>query len=199
MRIKEFQTSKKGKKIKWELDRFYRLGDEGVDLPFRLTILNKDEIVKEMVIIVPSAILETWNNDQIITNFLISQVGIELDLDNTIDLVLAKLNSGTITYASGTQEENDNILKNYATFVALNIESYKDGDIELSDIPKIQNYNVKVTSNSVEFDYMEFIANLVPKSESEKTSLLNSCIASIEAELNIESTIQPGTVGSPKI
>lgn len=184
MRIKEFKTEKKGKKIKWELDRFYRLGDEGVDLPFKLTILNKDEIVKEMVIIVPSEILETWNNDQVITNYLIAQAGIELDLDNTIELVLAKLNSGTINYASGTQEDNDNILKNYATFVALNIESYKNGDIELSDIPTIQGFDVNITFENQTFDILEFIATLVPKTESEKTNVLNNCVTAIEEIIN---------------
>lgn len=184
MKIKEFQTSKKGKKIKWELDRPYRLGDEGLDLPFRLTILNKEEIIKEMVIIVPSAILETWNNDQVITNYLISQAGIELDLDNTIELVLAKLNSGTITYASGTQEENDNILKNYATFVALNIQSYKNGDIEISDIPTIQGFDVNITFENKTFDILEFIAILVPKKENEKTSALNNCVTAIKEIIN---------------
>jgi hypothetical protein len=94
------------------------------------------------------------------------------------------LNSGTINYASGTQEENDNILKNYATFVALNIESYQKGDIELSDIPTIQGFDVSITFENQTFDILEFIATLVPKTESEKTSILNNCFTAIEEIVN---------------
>jgi hypothetical protein len=130
--------------------------------------------------------MEQWSSDETITNYLLSQLGLELDLDNTIDMVLDKLNSGTITYASGTQEENDIILQNYALFISLQIESYKKGDIEIDDFIDISDYDVNISLGTDNFTIKEFVKSLVGKTETEKTSMLGSCITAIEAIINEE-------------
>jgi hypothetical protein len=186
MRIieKVFQP-KVGKKINWCKVLPYQLANGEEESQFEIKILSKDnEVLNEHVVRVPSSVMETCNGDEVITNYLLSQLGLELDLDNTIDLVLAKLNSGTITYASGTQEENDAFLQNYATFVALNIESYKKGDIEIDDFPDVDAVSISLNENT--FSIKEFVKSLISLPEVEKTSKLNDCITAITQQIEEE-------------
>jgi hypothetical protein len=213
--VEKIYAPKIGKKISWHQTTPYKLGDEGRNFPFNVQIMDKQNtILEQRIVNVPSQIMDSWAEDETITNFLLSQLGLELYLDDTLDKVLAKLESGTITYASGTQEENDIILKNYASFLTLQIQSYKEGSLEIDEFIDISNYDVTVTSDSVAMTMKEFVLSLQGLSDAEKTSKLNSCVASIEAWLEDEeevvvaqsSTTQEGdnsvgggVLGSPRI
>jgi len=183
--IEKIYAPKVGKKVNIQATLPYTIGkDTGRPFLFNVQIMEIDNtILENRIVNVPSEIMEIWDNDDIITNYVLSQLGLELDLDNTIDLVLEKLNSGTITYASGTQEENDLILQNYATFVALQIESYKRGDIEIDDFPTIEQYNpaVQVTINlgTEAFSVLEFVQSIKAAAPAEKQSKLTDCLTNI--------------------
>jgi hypothetical protein len=191
VKINKEYSPKVAQKFTWSQTKNYSLENKNLknDTFDAFVYTADDNLIFKKEIIVPPTILELWGDDEIITNYLLSKLGLKLDLDNTIGLVLAKLNSGTITYASGTQEENDNVLKNYATFVALQIESYKEGSLEIEEFIDISNYDVTVTSDSVAMTMKEFVLSLKGLSDAEKTSKLNSCVASIEAWLEDEEEV----------
>ena len=178
--IQKIYDPEVGKKINWQQTLPYKLGDDGRNFPFNIQVMDRENnILESHVINIPAHVMGQWSSDETITNYLLSQLGLELDLDNTIDMVLAKLNSGTISYASGTQEENDIILQNYALFVSLQIESYKKGDIEIDDFIDISDYNVNISLGSENFTMKEFVKSLVGLPEAEKTTKLNDCITAI--------------------
>ena len=182
--IEKIYDPKVGKKISWHQTTAYKLGDDGKNFPFNIQVLDRNNnILENRLVNIPAYIMEQWSSDETITNYLLSQLGLELDLDNTIDLVLAKLNSGTINYASGTQEENDIILQNYALFISLQIESYKKGDIEIDDFIDISDYDVNITLGTDNFTMKEFVKSLVGLPEVEKTNKLNDCITAITAQI----------------
>jgi hypothetical protein len=183
--IQKIYEPKVGNKVNIQATLPYTIGkDAGKPFQFNIQIMDRNNaILENRIINVPSEVMETWDNDDIITNYVLSQLGLELDLDNTIDLVLAKLNSGTITYASGMQEENDAILQNYATFIALNIESYKEGSIEIDDFMDISDYDVNITLGENNFTMKEFVKSLISLPEVEKTTKLNDCITAITAQI----------------
>ncbi len=185
--IEKIYDPKVGKKISWHQTTAYKLGDEGNSFPFNVQIMDKNNnILENRLVNIPANIMEQWSSDETITNYLLSQLGLELDLDNTIDIVLAKLNSGTIVYASGTQEENDSILQNYANFVALQIESYKEGSIEIDEFFDISDYNVTITSEENTFSIKEFVKSLVNLTPEQKENKLNNCGTAVEAIINQE-------------
>jgi hypothetical protein len=190
VKINKEYSPKEAIKFTWSQTKNYSLENKNLknDSFDAFVYTTDDELIFKKEIIVPPTILELWGDDSIITNYLLSQLGLELDLDNSIDLVLAKLNSGTITYASGTQEENDAILQNYATFVALNIESYKEGSIEIDDFMDISDYDVNISLGSENFTIKEFVKSLISLPEEEKTSKLNSCITAITQQIEEENT-----------
>lgn len=181
IKIKTKEYKQRGVKLKWFQNSTYSLGDEQRAFPFNVSVLDRYNVILEQKIVeVPVEIMETWAKDEIITNYLLSQLGLELDLDNTIDLILEKLITGTITYATGNQEENDNIAKNYVTFIALQIDSYKEGNIEIDDFFEIPGYNVNIVSNETDFTIKEFIKTLLYLSTEEKTEKLNNCVVDIK-------------------
>ena len=185
--IEKIYSPKVGTKISWHQTMPYKLGDEGKSFPFNVQIISKsNEVLENVVVNVPSMVLEMWDSDEIITNYLLSQLNLELDLDNTIDLVLEKLNNGTITYASGIQEENDVVLKNYANFISLNIKSYKEGSLSLDEFPTLQGFNVSIELDGETFDIVSFVKSLVETPAEEKSTKLNNCITSITEIINIE-------------
>jgi hypothetical protein len=185
--IEKIYEPKVGKKISWHQTTPYKLGDDGKNFPFNIQVMDRNNVVLENRLVnIPANIMEQWSSDETITNYLLSQLGLELDLDNTIEIVLAKLNSGTITYASGTQEENDSILQNYATFLALQIESFKEGSIEIDDFIDISDYNVTITLEENTFSIKEFVKSLVNLTPEQKESKLNNCVTAIEAIINEE-------------
>jgi len=185
--IEKIYEPKVGKKISWHQTTAYKLGDEGESFPFNVQIMDKNNtIIENRMVNVPAVVMSQWSSDETITNYLLSQLGLELDLDNTIDIVLAKLQSQTITYASGTQEENDSILQNYATFLALQIQSYKDGSIEIDDFIDISGYNVSITSEENSFSIKEFVKSLVNLTNEQKENKLNNCITAVETIINNE-------------
>jgi hypothetical protein len=191
--IEKIYDPKVGRKISWHQTTAYKLGDSGESFPFNLQIMDKNnQILQQHVVSVPANVMEEWSSDETITNYLLSQLDLELDLDNSVDVVLAKLNSGTITYASGTQEENDNILKNYALFLTLQIESFKEGSIEIDDFMDISDYNVNITLDSNTFSIKEFVKSLVGLTDAEKTSKLSNCVTAVEAIINEENTENNG-------
>ncbi len=185
--IEKIYAPKVGKKISWHQTTAYKLGDEGNSFPFNVQIMDRNNTVLENRLVnIPANIMEQWSSDETITNYLLSQLGLELDLDTSIEMVLAKLNSGTITYASGTQEENDLILQNYATFLALQIESFKEGSIEIDDFIDISDYNVTITLEENTFSIKEFVKSLVNLTPEQKESKLNNCVTAVEAIINQE-------------
>ena len=150
-----------------------------------------DTLVLKKELIVPYSILEQWSDDTIITNYILSQMGLQLDLDNTVDLVLAKLNEGTINFAEGVDAEVGlQILRNYATFVALQIESYKAGDISIDEINTIEAFAtdkvVKITYLDEEFSLLAFVKELIGTED--KAPVLSGCMASITAAIEEEET-----------
>jgi hypothetical protein len=192
--IQKVYEPKVGNKVNIQATRPYTITtDAGKSFPFNAQIMDRNNnIIENKVVYVPAQIMEEWDTDEVIINYVLSQLGLTLDLDNTIDMVLAKLNSGTITYASGTQEENDIILQNYALFISLQIESYKKGDIEIDDFIDISDYDVNISLGSENFTMKEFVKSLVSLPEVDKQSKLNSCITAItqqiEEENNTENT-----------
>jgi hypothetical protein len=190
VKINKEYSPKEAIKFTWSQTKNYSLENKNLknDSFDAFVYTTDDELIFKKEIIVPPTILELWGDDSIITNYLLSQLGLELDLDNSIDLVLAKLNSGTITYASGTQEENDAILQNYATFVALNIESYKEGSIEIDDFMDISDYDVNISLGSENFTIKEFVKSLVNLSQEDKQNKLNNCITAITQQIEEENT-----------
>jgi hypothetical protein len=188
VKINKEYSPKEAQKFTWSQTKNYSLENKNLknDTFDAFVYTADDNLIFKKEIIVPPTILELWGDDLIITNYLLSQLGLELDLDNTIDLVLAKLNSGTIAYASGTQEENDVILQNYATFLALQIESYKEGSIEIDDFIDISGYNVAITLEENIFSIKEFVKSLVNLTPEEKESKLNNCVTAVEAIINQE-------------
>jgi hypothetical protein len=185
VKINKEYSPKEAAKFSWSQIKQYSLENKNLknDSFEAFVYTSDDNLIFKKEIIVPPAILEMWGDDETITNYLLSQLGLELDLDNTIDMVLSKLQSQTITYASGTQEENDIILQNYALFVSLQIESYKKGDIEIDDFMDISDYDVNITLGSENFTIKEFVKSLVGLPEVEKTNKLNDCITAITAQI----------------
>ncbi len=194
--VEKIYAPKVGKKISWHQTTPYKLGDGGRSFPFNVQIMDRaNAILEQRIVNVPSQIMDTWANDETITNYLLSQLGIELYLDDAVEKVLAKLNTGTITYASGTQEENDNILKNYAAFLALQIESFNEGSIEIDDFMDISDYDVSISSEGSTFTIKQFVKSLVGLPEVEKTSKLSNCIASIQSFVQQEPQVESSSEG----
>jgi hypothetical protein len=183
--IQKVYEPKVGNKVNIQATRPYTITeDAGKPFPFNAQIMDRNNnIIENKVVYVPSQIMEEWDTDEVIINCVLSQLGLTLDLDNTIDLVLAKLQSQTITYASGTQEENDIILQNYALFLTLQIESYKKGDIEIDDFFDISDYDVNISLGTDNFTMKEFVKSLISLPEVEKTTKLNDCITAITAQI----------------
>jgi hypothetical protein len=187
--ISKIYEPKVGKKINIHQTRPYNFSeDAGKSFPFNVQIMDKtNTIIEQRIVNVPSNVMEEWDNDQVVVNYIVSQLGLELDLDNSIDMILAKLNSGTINYTNGTQEENDIILQNYALFLTLQIESFKEGSIEIDDFYDISDYNVNISLGSENFTIKEFVKSLVGLSEIEKTTKLNDCLTAITSLIEDES------------
>ena len=183
--IEKIYDVKVGNKINWIQALPYKLGDDSKPFPFEVQVLNAENVVLETRIVnVPTDVLQEWQDDTTITNYILSQMGLQLDLDNTVDLVLAKLNEGTVNFAEGVDAEVGlQKLRNYATFVALQIESYEAGDIEISQFTPIEYYDPTVTvtiqdgTNTVSI--LQFVESLVALPETEKQSKLTNCLTNI--------------------
>jgi hypothetical protein len=183
--IEKIYDVKVGNKINWIQALPYKLGDDNKPFPFEVQVLNAENVVLETRIVnVPTEVLQEWQDDTTITSYILSQMGLQLDLDNTVDLVLAKLNEGTINFAEGVDAEVGlQKLRNYATFVALQIESYEAGDIEINQFTPIEYYDPTVTvtiqddANTVSI--LEFVESLVSLPEVQKQSKLTNCLTNI--------------------
>lgn len=190
VKINKEYLSKEAIKFTWSQTKPYSLDDKTLkNDSFDAFLYSADDtLVLKKELIVPYSILEQWSDDTIITNYILSQMGLQLDLDNTVDLVLAKLNEGTINFAEGVDAEVGlQKLRNYATFVALQIESYEAGDIEINQFTPIEYYDPTVTvtiqdgANTVSI--LQFVESLVALPEAEKQSKLTNCLTNITNNL----------------
>jgi hypothetical protein len=186
MKIKNYEIVKKGNRITWRQDATYQLGDEGKDRAFVVDIYLKNEFVESKVVLIPFSIIDQWGSDEIITNYILSNLGMQAENDNTIQLVLDKLNSGTITYAGGVAQDNDLILKNYANFLSFQIESYNEGRLDIDEFTPIMGGIVTIELDGENYDIISFVKSLLPLNNSEKNNRLNSCIAALEGFIKEE-------------
>ena len=184
--IRKTYEGKEAAKISWAQCSPYQLGDKSLrnQLFHAFVYTEEDVLIEKKQVLVPYPILESWQSDSVITNYLISYLGFELEQKVLTDLVLGKLNEGTIKFAEGVDVQNGlQILHNYATFIALQIKSYKIGDIELDAIPTIELYDptISVTIKDAEntISLMAFIRSLVPLSDSDKQNKLTNCLTNI--------------------
>ena len=181
--IQKVYEPKIGRKISWHQTTPYKLGDEGNSFPFNVQIMDKkNTILENRLVNIPANVMQVWSSDETITNYLISQLGLQLDTDNSIEFAIAKLNSGTINYASGGQVANDNVLKNYVSSINTQLQQHKDGSIEIDEFSNLDGYSVNVTVNSQNFTLKNFIKSLVSLSNSDKTTKLDTCITALEIE-----------------
>ena len=183
--IEKIYEAKVGNKISWVQALPYRLGDDDKPFPFQVQIMNKDNVVLETRMIeIPIEVLQAWSDDSTITNYILANLGLALDVDNTIELLKAKVNENTVNYGTATAEEiaeNNLFLTSYINFIALQIESYKAGDISIEEINTIETFAadkvVKITYNDEEFNLLNFVKKLI--STENKTPILDGCMASI--------------------
>ena len=183
--IEKVYEQKVGNKISWIQSIPYKLGDDNKPFPFEVQILNKQNVVLETKLVnIPASVLQTWSDDTTITNYILASLGLALDVDNTIELLVAKVNENTVNYGDATPEqvvENNLFLKSYIDFVALQIESYKAGDISIEEIQVIEIFAtdkvVKITYLDEEFSLLAFVKELI--SITDKTPVLSGCLASI--------------------
>lgn len=181
--IKKIFPEKKGNKLNWIQTLPYKLGDDNKPFPFEVQILDRNnEILERTVVNIPGNVLQNWSDDNTITNYILTALGLQLDTDNSTDLAIAKLNSGTINYAYGDEVANDNVLKSYVTLIGNQLQQYKDGDIEIDDFLELQGYTVNISVDSQNFTLKSFIKSLVSLSSSNKTTKLNECITTLEIE-----------------
>ena len=190
--IEKIYEQKVGNKISWIQSIPYKLGDDNKPFPFEVQILNKQNVVLETKLVnIPASVLQTWSDDTTITNYILASLGLALDVDNTIELLIAKVNENTVNYGDATPEqvvENNLFLKSYIDFVALQIESYKAGDISIDEIQVIEIFAtdkvVKITYLDEEFSLLAFVKELIGTQD--KTPVLSGCLASITAVIQEE-------------
>lgn len=202
--IEKIYEQKVGNKISWIQSIPYKLGDDNKPFPFEVQILNKSNVVLETKLVnIPASVLQTWQDDTTITNYILASLGLALDADNTIELLVAKVNENTVNYGDLTAEEieaNNLFLKSYIDFVALQIESYKNGDISIDEIQTIENFStdkvVKITYLDEEFSLLAFVKELIGTED--KAPVLNGCMASVTDAIQENAKIGGGIVGSPK-
>ena len=183
--IEKIYEVKVGNKISWVQALPYRLGDDDKPFPFQVQIMNKNNVVLETRMIeIPIEVLQAWSDDSTITNYILANLGLALDVDNTIELLTAKVNENTVNYGTATAEEiaeNNMFLTSYINFIALQIESYKAGDISIEEINTIETFAadkiVKITYDGEEFNLLNFVKELI--STENKTPILDGCMASI--------------------
>lgn len=181
--IKKIFPEKHGSKLNWLQSLPYKLGDDNKPFPFEVQILDRNnEVLERTVVNIPGDVLQNWSDDSTITNYILTALGLHLDTDNSTDLAIEKLNGGTITYASGDQTENDNILKNYVTLIESQLQQYKDGDIEIDDFLELEGYSLNISVDSQNFTLKNFIKSLVPLNGTDKTTKLNECITALDLE-----------------
>jgi hypothetical protein len=170
--------------ISWSQSKPYELDNKSLsnDL-FDVFVYNdSDVLVGTEQIQVPYPLLEAWGDDTIITNFILSKLGFELDA--TVVLLLDKLNSNTINFADGVDAvEAQTILNNYVQFVALMIESFNRGEVDLVNFPTIEQYNpnvqVVINLGTEVFSVLEFAQSLQAAAPAEKQSKLTDCLTNI--------------------
>ena len=190
--IEKIYEQKVGNKISWLQTIPYRLGDDSKPFPFEVQILNKSNVVLETKLVnIPASVLQTWQNDTTITNYILASLGLALDVDNTIELLIAKVNENTVNYGDATEEqiaENNAFLKSYIDFIALQIESYKAGDISIEEIETIEVFatdkEVKITYLNEEFSLLAFVKEVIKAQD--KTPFLSGCMASITSLIEEE-------------
>ena len=181
--IKKIFPEKHGNKLNWIQTLPYKLGDDNKPFPFEVQILDRNnEVLERTVVNIPGNVLQNWSDDNTITSYILTALGLQLDTDNSTDLAIEKLNAGTISYTSGDQTANDNILKNYVTLIAGQLQQYKDGDIEIDDFLELEGYSVNISVDSENFTLKNFIKSLVSLANSDKTIKLNECITALEIE-----------------
>ena len=194
--VEKIYNPKIGNKLNWFPSRNYVVGDDKNDnpVPFEAQILDKNnKLLESRLVNVPAEIFRNWSDDTIITNYILAVWGLELDVDNTIELLTAKVNENTVNYGDLTPEqvtENNLFLKSYIDFVALQIQSYKAGDISIEEIEIIENFAtdkvVKITYLDEEFSLLAFVKELIKLED--KTPLLSGCLASITSVIEEEVT-----------
>ena len=181
--IKKIFPEKHGNKLNWIQTLPYKLGDDNKPFPFEVQILDRNnEVLERTVVNIPGNVLQNWSDDNTITSYILTALGLQLDTDNSTDLAIEKLNDGTIIYASGDQTANDNILKNYVTLIAGQLQQYKDGDIEIDDFLDLEGYSVNISVDSQNFTLKNFIKSLVSLNGTDKITKLNECIIALEIE-----------------
>jgi hypothetical protein len=172
-------------KISWAQTMPYQLGDGNKDFPFAVTMLSDtDEVLETLVVNVPATILNEWDDDTIITNYLMSHLGLTVRNDDTVNLLVSKVNGGTINFADGVDAvEAQTILNNYVQFVALSIESFNRGEIDLVNFPTIEQYNptvqVVINLGTEVFSVLEFAQTIQAAAPAEKQSKLTDCLTNI--------------------
>ena len=172
-------------KISWAQTMPYQLGDANKDFPFAVSLMDDNNTLLETKIVnVPASILNQWDDDSIITNYLLSNLGLTISNDNTVNLLVAKVNDGTINFSDGVDAvEAQTILNNYAQFIALSVESFNRGEIDLVNFPTIEQYNntVQVTINlgAESFSVLEFAQSIQAAAPAEKQSKLTDCLTNI--------------------
>lgn len=192
--VEKIYNPKIGNKLNWFPSRNYVVGDDKNPnpVPFEAQILDKNnKLLESRLVNVPAEIFRNWSDDTIITNYILAVWGLELDVDNTIELLVAKVNENTVNYGDATEEqvaENNLFLKSYIDFVALQIESYKAGDISIDEIQVIEIFAtdkvVKITYLDEEFSLLAFVKELIGTQD--KAPVLSGCLASITAVINEE-------------
>ena len=181
--IKKIFPEKHGNKLNWIQTLPYKLGDDNKPFPFEVQILDRNnEVLERTVVNIPGNVLQNWSDDNTITNYILTALGLQLDTDNSTDLAIEKLNSGTINYAYGDEVANDNVLKSYVTLIGNQLQQYKDGDIEIDDFLELEGYTLNISVDNQNFTLKNFIKSLVSLTNYDKTTKLNACITALEIE-----------------
>jgi ribonucleotide reductase alpha subunit len=113
-----------------------------------------------------------------------SHLGLTVRNDDTVNLLVSKVNDGTINFADGVDAvEAQTILSNYVQFVALSIESFNRGEIDLVNFPTIEQYNntvqVVINLGTEVFSVLEFAQTIQAAAPAEKQSKLTDCLTNI--------------------
>jgi hypothetical protein len=161
------------------------LGDDNKDIPFAVVIYDaSNNILEQKIVNVPESVIDTWSDDSVITEYLLTATGIEAVNTDVLEEFIKQVNEYNLQLYSST----DSLLvygklSSYLTSIDSFIVDYRAGNATLNDMPTIESIDntidVKIHSNEFVTDLKTFLVNTSNNSEFVKQKKMEQFMLSL--------------------
>jgi hypothetical protein len=174
------------------------LGDDNKDIPFAIVIYDEsNNILEQKIVNVPESVIDTWDDDNVITQYLLSVTGIEAENTDVLEEFIKQVNEYSLRlYSVADSAIAYDKLLNYLTLIDGFIVDYRAGTATLNTIPTIESIDstidVKIFLGDDFTDLKTFLVNASSKNEFMKQKEMEKFMLSLIV-IPVEPPVEEGT------